>query len=1466
MIVKTISFVFSFLFIWSSLFPQNIFIRNITRNDFNELKSPVGPQNWDVAQDTLGRIWVANTSTVLLFDGINWSAVRSTENKGIRNFILNDDQILFAGGDEDIGYFTQDGRGLPIYASLMHLLKEEDRDIGTVRSVAVHNNAVFFKTSDFLIMYQHDSVKIWEAKSRQNSLSQLDDGILFQNDQYDLLVLKDEKIDTLYKFENHKSFRIIKGFNIEPNGYILFSEKSGIYILSGNQLRKYPTQIDDLLQNIEIEEVKQFGDNQYVLATKGAGIIFLDRSGSLIKQINTRKGLQSNTCYNMYRDKQEGWWLCLDNGISRMEYPSALTYFDVTNGLEGIVLTTLNTGDYLYVGTTNGLYYIQPDSEENFKRIENVGEVWDVKSMNERIWVASSDGIFIVNKTIAKKIVEVKARTIAASHHSDLIWAGLEKGFGWLLLSEGTWKWHESEVQVDHQIRTIAQENDSVLWVSDDKLSRLVFDTKRNKMIRLQTFDKRQGLTEDFWIIESYIINNKLLLGTPKGLYRFDEGYDLFIPDTTYGKLFANQGRDAYALAEDPKGQFWLSSNRASGPLIQQVDGTYQWDTLGLSRLIKTDIWRIVPDANGIVWFCTTDGLYKYDTRVKSSFEKNYRTLINQIALNGDSVIFYHWNFSGNPLGKSIHFPVLDFNYNSIRFSFSSTSYNVGENIQYSYKLEGYDEHWSDWVNESIKEYTELSPKTYHFKIKSRNLYKVETKETSFSFSILPPWYRTWLAYGFYGLFGIGLIIVVDRIQRKRLYLRQQAKIRMQEKELEREREISNKLRKVDKLKDEFLAHTSHELRTPLNGIIGISESLQDQLDKMDRNLVLKNLSMVVSSGKRLANMVNSILDYSKLKSKELELKIKKVDLSSLVEIVLTMSKPLISSDKVQILNQIPIDFPMVLADENRLQQILYNLIGNAIKFTEKGSISITAEKNNNMALISVKDTGMGIPEDKKERIFESYEQLDLDVNREFIGTGLGLTISKNLVELHGGSIWVESSLNTGSRFYFTLPVSDIKPDPLVSDLAQKPTIEEIGMKSKVNGKGEFKILIVDDEPVNRQVLINHLREEHYHLTLASSGREALELIEREPFDLILLDVMMPGTSGYEVCLKIREVHTLNELPVIFITAKDQIKDLVEGLSYGGNDYITKPFSKQELLARIRTHLKLLKINDSYSRFIPYEFIRSLGRESIMDVHLGDQIEKEVTILFTDIRDYTTLAEKMSPSENFKFLNSFLSKIGPVIRKNNGFIMHYLGDGLMALFPDDASNAVLASVEIQQALAQFNMAGPEKIPGTVQVGTGMHTGKLILGILGDDQRMDANVVSDAVNTASRMEGLTKYYGASSIISEDTLSNIRNEKEINHRFLGLVRVKGKSNPLKIYELLDGVESETNRLKIELKDLFEKGLEHYFSQEFVEAASVFKTVSLKNPSDLGANKYLRICARLMVDGVDDTWDGVESMVTK
>jgi signal transduction histidine kinase/serine phosphatase RsbU (regulator of sigma subunit) len=399
-------------------------------------------------------------------------------------------------------------------------------------------------------------------------------------------------------------------------------------------------------------------------------------------------------------------------------------------------------------------------------------------------------------------------------------------------------------------------------------------------------------------------------------------------------------------------------------------------------------------------------------------------------------------------------------------------------------------------------------------------------------------------------------------------------------------------LQDLNKLKDEFLANTSHELRTPLNGIIGIAESLVYGVTGKLGDETKQNLLMIVASGKRLSALVNDILDFSNLKHKTLELQLKPVTMREIVEIILSLSQPMIAKKELQLINSIKSELPPVYADENRLQQILYNLVGNAIKFTESGRIEISAKVVDNYLEVSISDTGIGVAKNKLNRIFESFEQAEGSTARKYGGTGLGLAITKQLVQLHGGKIWVKSEVGVGSCFFFTIPLSKDKDDVssnkdnvsaqislINSSLSDIKTNKPSKETNKVTTSNQVNILIVDDEPINLQVLQNYLYLENYHIVQANNGHEALSIIEKgfKP-DAILLDVMMPQMTGYELTKKLREKWQADELPILLLTAKNQVTDLVTGLEAGANDYLAKPFSKDELLARLKNQINIKQL------------------------------------------------------------------------------------------------------------------------------------------------------------------------------------------------------------------------------------------------------------------------------------------------
>jgi class 3 adenylate cyclase len=292
----------------------------------------------------------------------------------------------------------------------------------------------------------------------------------------------------------------------------------------------------------------------------------------------------------------------------------------------------------------------------------------------------------------------------------------------------------------------------------------------------------------------------------------------------------------------------------------------------------------------------------------------------------------------------------------------------------------------------------------------------------------------------------------------------------------------------------------------------------------------------------------------------------------------------------------------------------------------------------------------------------------------------------------------------------------------------------------------------------------------------------------------------------------------------------------------------------------------LRRVYEATAKFVPYEFIGSLGHSVITDVKLGDHVEKIVTVLFSDIRAYTTLSEKMSPEENFRFVCSFNERMGPIIRKNNGFINQYLGDAIMAIFPTTASDALQAAIEMQLALTDLNeeRKSTEQLP--IQIGVGMHTGSLIMGITGDRHRLDATTISDTVNTASRIESLTKYYKAGIIISDSSYQQIREQEIFHLRHLGLVQLKGKLEPIGIYECFSGNGREELEIKTSTLSLFNEGLFHYNNRSFERAMKAFGEVIELHPNDRTAEFFYTKAEQLKGADNSEGWIGVMEMQEK
>jgi two-component system sensor histidine kinase ChiS len=434
-----------------------------------------------------------------------------------------------------------------------------------------------------------------------------------------------------------------------------------------------------------------------------------------------------------------------------------------------------------------------------------------------------------------------------------------------------------------------------------------------------------------------------------------------------------------------------------------------------------------------------------------------------------------------------------------------------------------------------------------------------------------------------------------------------------------------------------------------------------------------------------------------------------------------------------------------------------------------------------------------------------------------------------------------------------------------------------------------FTVMIVDDIPENISTLTGILGDE-FKVSVAVDGETALQNITRNPPDLVLLDIMMADMGGYEVFQRLKKNEKTRDIPIIFITSIGETEYEVKGFELGVVDYITAPIVPSIILSRIKTHLELkvardclrnqnllllenekkrtaelIELNKTLEKFVPKEFIELLGKDSIRDVDLGDQIIKRMSVMFADIREWTTLCESMTPQENFYFINAYLERVSPIIRNYDGFIDQYIGDGLLAIFPGTVDDAVNAAIAMHKAIEEYNYNREllKKRLHPISIGVGINTGDIMLGIIGIWDRMQSAVISDAVNMAARMESLTRIYGSSITLNEPTLSELSDPNQYNYRFMDVVLVKGKKEPVSIYEIFDSDPDDIIELKSETKPDFEKGILLYYEKNFSESRVHFDRVLKQNPQDKAAQIYLERCTAFLEKGVPEDWSGIADL---
>ncbi|MDZ7344581.1 MAG: response regulator, partial [candidate division KSB1 bacterium] len=410
----------------------------------------------------------------------------------------------------------------------------------------------------------------------------------------------------------------------------------------------------------------------------------------------------------------------------------------------------------------------------------------------------------------------------------------------------------------------------------------------------------------------------------------------------------------------------------------------------------------------------------------------------------------------------------------------------------------------------------------------------------------------------------------------------------------------------ANEAKSSFLSTVSHELRTPLTSVLGFAKIIKKRLEekifplvnvedsKVKRTVdqVVENLNVVVAEGERLTTLINNVLDLAKIEAGKIEWDMEKLSVPEIIERATAATASLFDSSGLKLKKEVQAGLPEIVGDADKLIQVVINLISNAVKFTDKGSVTCRAKQSNGEIVVSIIDTGMGIAPEDQPKVFEKFKQVGDTLTNKPKGTGLGLTISKEIVEHHGGRIWVESELGKGSTFSFALPIkteterdSEVAHVDFAALMAQlKQRVQTTAMKSK-NGKPS--ILVVDDEASIRELLNQNLQEAGYQVRVAANGREALEQVRREPPDLIILDVMMPEMNGFDVAAVLKNDPATMDIPILILSI---VQDRERGFRLGVDRYLTKPIDTEALFREVssllqqgKSHRKVMVVDEDAS-------------------------------------------------------------------------------------------------------------------------------------------------------------------------------------------------------------------------------------------------------------------------------------------
>ena len=1077
--------------------------------------------------------------------------------------------------------------------------KDKERDLISIQFLDGKNGFVTAQTRDgWFILRTSDGGRTWQEKSMQEFY------------KIDNLHFTD-KTTGYFIGNNHLFCKTSDRFD----SWKIIAEGTVSYSVFGNNII-YAIRDGDIIKSTDGGQTweKKFTSEKDMMSLK-----FINHSTGLALS----EPVEFNMVLSLYSDKSDALWIGSNQGINKILLnKKKFNHYDLnlikTNKFEEFVINSIHESDHdgkdcFWIGTNNGLiklnrktgkykyYRHDPTNSGSLSHNEVLSIIEDEDGI---LWIGTKGGLnkfdpikeqFKVYKHDLKMRFGLINNIVGALYKDNKgdIWVGT---YGGLAKFE---RYTEKFISYNYAIITTicgsGHEGNQAIWLGTpnglvqfdvSKRSTAVYENILNQSYSLSNntvtcLHKSNQKGEEILWIGTVGGLNKLVLPAPLGLIKGEPG-PVFIHFTVKDGLSSNL---ICGISEDDFGNLWISTDKGLSrfnPKTQIFLNFDENDGLQNEEYLPNVYYK---NTNGEIHFVGTNGItsffpdsLRYNLKIPHVAITDFQIFNEHVKINPEGLSIGNEYYLSKDISRTDEI-TLAYDKNDLAFEFSALDFRNPQKNKYAYKMEGFDDKWIYTnANRRFANYTNLDPGKYVFKVKGTNSDGVWNEAgTSLKIIILPPWWQSGWAYIIYGLLILTALYILRRYELNRQRLRLE----------------SEKYQEIDRMKSRFFANISHEFRTPLTLIKG---PIQQMLSGDFTENAKKQFRMILRNSNRLMQLINQLLDLSKLDSAEMVLRTSQEDIVPLVNGLTQSFESLAKQKNIELQLQSSKEELVAYIDRDKFEKIIINLLSNALKFTPNGgfvSVKINSSldritEDNEFVEIKISNSGKGILPDQLDKIFDRFYQVDDSSIRNYEGTGIGLSLTKELVELHHGKITVESEPGKVTTFivYLHLGKTHLQPEEIIetpieitSDIDTELIETTFTQESKTETvthqvvKDSSTLLIVEDNADMRSYMRESL-EANYKIIEAKNGEEGiLQSLEHSP-DMIVSDVMMPKMDGFQFCAEIKKDERTSHIPVILLTAKASGESKIEGLEIGADDYLTKPFDNRELQVRIKNLIK----------------------------------------------------------------------------------------------------------------------------------------------------------------------------------------------------------------------------------------------------------------------------------------------------